>query len=142
MQKMNVTYKGIDGADIEATHYFNLSELDVTDIMTEKPDLLKPSRLRELAARSAAAAASDNLEERAAVQMEMAYFIKDLIVLAHGTRVGSEFYHIPEKTLEFKRGLACNAVVQEVLKSEEALATFIMNVLPEAMRSAFAEGAK
>jgi hypothetical protein len=139
MQKVTVTYEGVDNSTVEATHYFNLSETDFADIIAEKPDFFKPSRLKDLVDRSAAA---ETQEEKVAVQAEMAVFIKSVIIHAHGTRVGNEFFHIPEETLKFTRGLACHAVVQKVLESEESLVSFFAKVLPESVRENFTTSAK
>jgi hypothetical protein len=137
MQKVTVEFEGADGTPITQTHYFNLSETDFSDILAEQPEFFKPSRLKEFAVRSAAAT---DQETKVAVQAEMAYFIKDVILHAHGTRVGQEFFHLPDETLKFKRGLACNAVLKKVLDSEETLITFLTNVLPESMRASFSVG--
>jgi hypothetical protein len=139
MQKVTVTYEGVENTQIEATHYFNLSETDFADIIAEKPDFFKPSRLKELVARSEAAA---NQEEKMAIQAEMAVFVKGVIIHAHGTRIGNEFFHIPEDTLKFTRGLACHAVVQKVLEDDASLVGFFMKVLPESVRANFAENVK
>jgi len=135
MQKVTVTYDGVD-EPIVATHYFNLSESDVSDIIADNPDFLKPSRLKGIVDRSKAA---ETQEEKVAVQAEMAFFVKGVIVRSHGTRVGNEFFHIPEETLKFTRGLACNAVVQKVLESEETFIEFLKKVMPESIRENFAK---
>lgn len=135
MQKVAVTFEGVDGASIEQTHYFNLTETDFADIIAKEPDFFKPSRLKDLLARSEAATGEDKI----AVQSEMATFVKDVIVHAHGTRMGNEFFHIPEETLKFTRGLACHAVIQQVLSSEESLIGFFTKVLPPSVRDSFVD---
>lgn len=133
MQKLTLTFEGVEGP-VEQTHYFNLSETDFSDIIATDPDFFKQSRLKILLERSKSAQG----EEKVAVQAEMIKFVKDVIVHAHGTRIGNEFAHIPEETLRFTRGLACDAALRYVTSTEETLIAFFRGVLPASMRESFA----
>lgn len=137
MRKVTVQFEGVDGSVIEQTHFFNLSETDFADVIAREPEFFKPSRLKELVAQSEASTG----EEKIQIQAQMAAFVKAVIVHAHGTRDGVEFFHIPEDTLKFTRGLACNAVIQKVMESEATLLDFFGGVLPKSIRESFAKDA-
>lgn len=133
MQRLTVTFDGIDGP-VEETHYFNLTETDFAGIIANDPDFFNQTRLKSLLARSVAATSDDKV----LVQAEMATFIKDVVLHAHGTREGQQFYHIPENTIRFSQGLALNAVIQQILVSEDSLVDFFKTILPASIRDSFA----
>lgn len=132
MQKLTVTFDGVEGK-IEQTHYFNLSETDLAEIIAKDPDFFKASRLKLLLDRAKTASQEDKL----IVQAEMVKFVKEVLLHAHGTRIGAEFKHIPEDTLSFSQGLACDAALRYVVSTEETIINFFRGVLPESMRNSF-----
>jgi len=138
MRKVSVSFEGADGSIINQDHYFHMTETDFADAIAQDPELFKPSRLKELVTKSEAATG----EDKVTVQAEMASFVKAVIVKAHGARIDNQFFHDPDETRKFTRGLACNAVIQKVLENEQTLLEFFGSVLPVSMREGFAKAAK
>ena len=123
MIKKTVNYKDFDKNERTEELYFNLTELEATELALELPDGFLDSEG----------------EDRVKFMEEIGDkgildFVKKFVLKAYGIKGGNDGYSFVKSdkiTEDFSNTMAFSTLVIGLLRSDEELADFINNVMPE-----------
>ena len=126
MIKKTVTYEDFNGVETTEDLYFNLNELELTELAADLPDDMIES-------------VGDNPTEETAVKALSSLgtkgileFVKNLLLKSYGVKSSDGRMFIKnEKVLdEFQYGGAFSAIVMELMTDDKAAADFVNNIIP------------
>lgn len=119
MIRKEIHFEDFDGKPVVETHYFHFSLDDLIDLETSIPGGM-------------AAKYQTLLEGKNALEMYKAF--REIVVLSYGLRDpanGMSFDNSREVQERFRKSLAYQALIQELVSSEEAAAEFINGLMPQ-----------
>ena len=131
MIKKTVNYVDFDGNNRTEDLYFNLTRTELVDMAIDLPD--------GVSAKLAANVDKDAIDEVAAVEVLKEFgnkgifnFIKTLVLNAYGVKSedGRRFIKKPEITEEFSQTLAYDAIITELMSTDEAASNFVNAIIP------------
>lgn len=126
MVKKTVTYEDFNGTERTEDLYFNLNELELTELAADLPDEMVET-VGEKPTEETAAKALSSLGTKGILE-----FVKNLLLKSYGVKSADGRMFIKnEKVLdEFQYGGAFSAIVMELMTDDKAAADFVNNIIP------------
>ena len=126
MVKKTVTYEDFNGVETTEDLYFNLNELELTELAADLPDEMVET-VGEKPTEETAAKALSSLGTKGILE-----FVKNLLLKSYGVKSADGRMFIKnEKVLdEFQYGGAFSAIVMELMTDDKAAADFVNNIIP------------
>lgn len=126
MIKKTVTYEDFNGVETTEDLYFNLNELELTELAADLPDEMVET-VGEKPTEETAAKALSSLGTKGILE-----FVKNLLLKSYGVKSADGRMFIKnEKVLdEFQYGGAFSAIVMELMTDDKAAADFVNNIIP------------
>ena len=134
MIKKTVTYEDFNGVETTEDLYFNLNELELTELAADLPDDMIRS-IGDNPTEETAAKALSSLGTKGILE-----FVKNLLLKSYGVKSSDGRMFIKnEKVLdEFQYGGAFSAVVMELMTDDTAASNFINQIIPSKLAAKLA----